>query len=50
MDGLVFASLGALGLIGYVVYVALSEGAFERWPSFFTEFMGTLGEKLSRML
>jgi len=48
MDGLVFASLGALGLIGYLVYVALSEGAFERWPSFFTEFMGTSGEELSK--
>jgi len=30
MEGLVFASLGALGIIGYLVYVALSEGAFNR--------------------
>jgi len=27
---LVLVSLGALGIIGYLVYVALSEGAFNR--------------------
>jgi hypothetical protein len=27
---LVFVSLGALGLIGYLVYVALNEGTFRR--------------------
>jgi len=27
---LVFVSLGALGIIGYLVYVALSEGRFNR--------------------
>jgi hypothetical protein len=27
---LVFASLGALGIICYLVYVALSEGAFDQ--------------------
>jgi len=48
MDGLVFASLGALGLIGYLIYVALSEGAFKRLRSFSQEFVGTLGEKLSK--
>jgi len=26
----VFASLGALGLVGYFAYVALSEGVFRR--------------------
>ena len=30
MEGLIFASLGALGLIGYLVYVALSEETFNR--------------------
>jgi len=28
---LVFASLGALGIISYLVYAALSEGAFNQW-------------------
>jgi hypothetical protein len=48
MEGfrLVFVSLGALGLFGYLMYVALSEDTF-RLPQ---EVHGDLGRKLLQVL